>query len=139
MEDLDLMGRLVYITHHTDVWLRDINPKFNIYMVNRIAKIVKVFDWKSEEGLLLLEEREKTHGPFDRFAKICQEFKETLRKYDEKLSNEQCEALEMICHKMARILNGNPSYNDHWLDIAGYATLCVDDKKLNDKVLVQIG
>jgi hypothetical protein len=29
-------------------------------MVNRIAKVVKVFDWETEEGQLLLSEREKT-------------------------------------------------------------------------------
>jgi hypothetical protein len=35
----------------------------------------------------------------------------------------QKEALEMICHKMARILNGNPNEHDHWHDISGYSTL----------------
>lgn len=33
------------------------------------------------------------------------------------------EALEMIQHKVARILNGNPEVKDHWTDIIGYATL----------------
>jgi hypothetical protein len=53
-------GRLVYLTAHCDVWFRELNPKFNIPMANRIAKVVKVFDWKTEEGRLLLAEREKT-------------------------------------------------------------------------------
>ena len=39
------------------------------------------------------------------------------------LTARQAEALEMIAHKIARILNGNPNYADHWADIAGYATL----------------
>ena len=60
MSDSDFEGRLVYLTTHTDVWLREVNPKFNIHMVNRLAKIVKVFDWDTEEGRLLLAEREKT-------------------------------------------------------------------------------
>lgn len=30
---------------------------------------------------------------------------------------------EMIAHKIARILNGDPNYADNWHDIAGYATL----------------
>lgn len=55
-----LSGRLVYLTTHCDVWFREINPKFNVPMANRIAKVVKVFDWETEEGLLLLAEREKT-------------------------------------------------------------------------------
>jgi hypothetical protein len=35
----------------------------------------------------------------------------------------QREALDMILHKIARIVNGNPNETDHWHDIAGYATL----------------
>lgn len=58
--DKELSGRLVYLTVHSDVWFREINPKFNIPMVNRIAKIVKVFDWDTDEGKFLLEERAKT-------------------------------------------------------------------------------
>ena len=36
------------------------------------------------------------------------------------------ESLEMIAHKIARILNGDPDYDDSWVDIAGYAQLVVD-------------
>jgi DNA-directed RNA polymerase subunit M/transcription elongation factor TFIIS len=39
------------------------------------------------------------------------------------------EAMEMICHKLARIANGDPLYDDSWRDIAGYAELVV--KELN--------
>jgi hypothetical protein len=39
------------------------------------------------------------------------------------LASDQKEALDMIVHKIARILNGNPNVHDHWHDIAGYATL----------------
>ena len=35
----------------------------------------------------------------------------------------QRESLEMIQHKVARILNGDPTYADSWHDIAGYAML----------------
>lgn len=35
--------------------------------------------------------------------------------------NVSAEALEMIAHKIARILNGDLSYPDSWHDIAGYA------------------
>jgi hypothetical protein len=34
--------------------------------------------------------------------------------------------MEMICHKMARIMNGDPNYSDSWHDIAGYAKLVAD-------------
>lgn len=56
----NLSGRLVYLTAHCDVWFHELNPKFNIPMANRIAKVVKIFDWETDEGRLLLAEREKT-------------------------------------------------------------------------------
>ena len=71
-----------------------------------------------------LKQRQKTHGDFKTHAQISQELKAVLWKYDyQNLSPHQCEALEMIAHKIARILNGNPNHADHWHDIAGYATL----------------
>ena len=36
------------------------------------------------------------------------------------------EALDMIQHKIARILNGDPYYEDSWVDIIGYAQLALD-------------
>jgi hypothetical protein len=33
------------------------------------------------------------------------------------------EAIDMILHKLARIAAGNPYFEDHWKDIAGYASL----------------
>lgn len=36
------------------------------------------------------------------------------------------EALDMIVHKIGRILNGNPNYIDSFRDIAGYAELVVN-------------
>jgi hypothetical protein len=32
----------------------------------------------------------------------------------------------MIVHKIGRIVNGDPDVTDHWVDIAGYATLIAD-------------
>ena len=39
------------------------------------------------------------------------------------LKSYQRESLDMIVHKIARILNGDPNHVDSWHDIAGYATL----------------
>ena len=33
------------------------------------------------------------------------------------------ESLELIANKLARILNGDPLYDDSWRDISGYCTL----------------
>ena len=77
----------------------------------------------------ILAERRKTHGDFTDHAGITQSLKMVLRRdgLDEKwcwnLNSAQREALEMILHKIGRIMAGNPNVRDHWDDIAGYATL----------------
>ena len=42
------------------------------------------------------------------------------------LAPDQRECLEMIAHKIGRILNGDPNYDDSWRDIVGYAQLVVN-------------
>jgi len=50
-------GKLVYLTYHVDIWFRELNKEFNIPMANRLAKVVKEFNWNTKEGKLLLKER----------------------------------------------------------------------------------
>ena len=59
-KDQELGGRLVYLTRCLENWYKDLNPTFNVPIANRLAKVVKVFDWDTAEGKLLLAEREKT-------------------------------------------------------------------------------
>lgn len=74
-----------------------------------------------------LKERGAQYGKFADGARIMQNFKEVLRNSPnwETMKPIQKEALEMIVHKMGRILNGNPNNFDHWWDLVGYATLVV--------------
>lgn len=58
--DKDLDGKMVYLTKHLESWYKELTPTFNVPITNRLAKIIKVFDWYTEEGKLLLEAREKT-------------------------------------------------------------------------------
>ena len=51
---------------------------------------------------------------------------EELAKRGKPLADDQWEALEMIAHKIGRIINGDPDYDDSWVDIAGYAKLVSD-------------
>ena len=60
MDDKELDGKLVYLTVHVDRWLREINVDFNVTMANKLAKVIKVFDWESDEGKYLLRARAKT-------------------------------------------------------------------------------
>lgn len=88
-----------------------------------------------------LEERGNRYGRFDGHSEITQALKRTLRGEDNKFSeqresalalawmrleDDQRESLEMIAHKIGRILNGDPNYADSWADIAGYAKLVAD-------------
>lgn len=74
-----------------------------------------------------LEERGSRYGPFDGHASITQRLKMVMAGSDGhgRLSYSQAEALDMIAHKIGRILNGDPNYDDSWVDIAGYAQLIV--------------
>ena len=76
----------------------------------------------------ILAEREKRYGSFEGHAAISQGLKDVLHSAPKwcLLSPTQKESLEMIAHKMARILNGDPDYDDNWVDCAGYATLITD-------------
>lgn len=72
----------------------------------------------------LLAERESTHGSFETFAGISQDLCDAMHQGNwDRLTPIQREALEMAMHKVARILNGDPDYPDHWLDISGYSKL----------------
>ena len=78
----------------------------------------------------LLSERGTRYGEFMSHARITQAFKltsaEYLRRSNVILAPDQKEALDMIFHKIGRIINGDPNYADSWIDIAGYAKLVSD-------------
>jgi hypothetical protein len=79
----------------------------------------------------LLQERGRTHGSFHVHAQCTQKLKGVARTFPnwERLSDDQKEALEMVLHKVGRILAGDPNFQDHWADIAGYARLVADELK----------
>lgn len=72
-----------------------------------------------------LTERETRYGSYKNHAMTTQLLKSAVQEhpnyYD--MSSDKRESVEMILHKIARIINGNPDYKDNWHDIAGYATL----------------
>ena len=73
----------------------------------------------------VLAERQQTHGDYIVTAAYIQELKRVCKQSPmyATLLPTQLEAVDMICHKLGRILCGNPNTKDHWTDIAGYATL----------------
>jgi hypothetical protein len=79
---------------------------------------------------VILEERGKRYGKFVGHAEISQALRTVIWDFAKDrecvLTADQGEALIMICHKIARIINGDPNYHDSWADIAGYAKLVAD-------------
>lgn len=81
----------------------------------------------------LLDERGAVYGGYGKFkdlAEVAQRFKDSLQYFlitrNKYLAPDQQEALDMIFHKVARIINGDADYVDNWKDIAGYAMLISD-------------
>ena len=77
----------------------------------------------------LVAERGNRYGKFSDGAKIMRALKDVMHTTDgwSRLTDSQREALDMIQHKIGRILNGDPAYDDNWKDIAGYSKLIADE------------
>lgn len=76
----------------------------------------------------LLNTRGTTHGSFADNARNGQRLRAFYRSQPswESMPEIQREALDMIACKLSRILSGQSTFDDHWKDIAGYATLAAD-------------
>lgn len=103
--------------------------------INDVAETMSRF--KPPSIAEVLAERGSRYGPFAGHATVTQDIKTAMRGIDtvtnwDKLNHSQREALEMIAHKIGRILNGDPNYLDSWVDIVGYTQLVIDE--LQEKV-----
>jgi hypothetical protein len=75
-----------------------------------------------------LAERGNRYGSFTGHARITQNIKKAMiatPNWDD-LPDYMKESLDMVAHKIGRILNGDPYYDDSWHDIAGYTKLVED-------------
>lgn len=86
-----------------------------------------------------MKERGRTCGEYRNVARVAQDIKGAihvgiLASQRESGSHPayMLEALDMIAHKIARIVAGDPWHVDSWHDIQGYAKL-VEDRILQDK------
>ena len=81
-----------------------------------------------------LKAREARYGSFSSQAALAQQLKGVMKNSLGwgALAPFQKEALEMIQHKVSRILNGDPDYPDNWHDISGYSQLV--ENKLEEDV-----
>lgn len=76
-----------------------------------------------------LTERGVRYGSFKDGASIMQALKAVMHAQPgwARLRPSQRESLDMIVHKIGRILNGDPNYIDSWHDIQGFAKLVEDE------------
>ncbi len=90
---------------------------------------IEMFDFPDQVDETL-DARAVEYGKFIEGAEVMQMLKRVvlnaLNNRDKTLAHDQAEAMDMIIHKIGRIINGNPDVVDHWLDIAGYAKLVAD-------------
>jgi hypothetical protein len=78
----------------------------------------------------ILDKRAEQYGSFMASANVAIRLKgvmhNAIAQQDLHLAPDQLLSLDMIAVKISRILTGNPSHLDSWLDIAGYAKLVAD-------------
>lgn len=90
----------------------------------------------------LTGERQSTHGDYADNARVSQAIKRIIyvenmmrmSRNQRPLSDTQKDALDMIATKIGRIMAGDPSVQDHWDDIAGYAHLANKKNGSQDKI-----
>ena len=84
-----------------------------------------------------LKERGSNYGDFHTSANLTQTLNAIITQHyysvhstkttqAPPLPHFMAEAIHMICHKLARIANGDPHYVDSWHDIGGYTQLVVN-------------
>ena len=104
------------------------SSKQHVWLCSEPKVIVKEMTMATDIDTTLAE-RGSRYGSFEEHARITQNIKEAMKdsKNWEKLKPNQKECLEMIAHKVGRILNGDPNYHDSWHDIVGYTKLVADE------------
>jgi hypothetical protein len=72
-----------------------------------------------------LDQRENRYGEFRNVSETSQWLKDIMRGGASWKGMEPFmqESLDLIANKLARIVNGDPFYDDSWHDIGGYAKL----------------
>ena len=72
-----------------------------------------------------LDQRENRYGDYSKVSGTSQWLKDIIRAGDSWSAMEPYmqESLDLIANKIARIVNGDPYYDDSWHDVGGYAKL----------------
>lgn len=139
-KDIERAGDIV-IAHRELINATEVNGDTYLAQAiqNAAQDVSKIIDKEIKESLItptetLITERCTRYGKFKDGAEIMRSLKRVMHDTEgwNNLTASQKETLDMIQHKIGRILNGDPTYDDSWKDIAGYATLIVNE--LNGEV-----
>jgi hypothetical protein len=100
-------------------------------LAEKIARQTKAWaDAKTANVDTILDQRAEQYGSYMASANVAIRLKgimhNAIAQQDLHLAPDQLLSLDMIAVKISRILTGNPSHVDSWLDIAGYAKLVAD-------------
>lgn len=89
----------------------------------------------------VLSERANRYGTFENHAEISQGLQEVLWDSPNwhKIPSDTRQAFIVICDKMARALNGDPEYDDNFVDIIGYATLVLNRIRADEREIKHQG
>ena len=105
--------------HCMNFKVEDVTPK----AVDEIAKKPEIAN--------TLAERNSRYGSLLGHGTVTQQLKDVMRNHPRwsRLTYDKKEALDMIQHKIGRILNGDSNFHDSWHDIEGYARLISETLK----------
>lgn len=80
----------------------------------------------------LLEQRHSTHGDFVHTSNTYSLLQASIQGfYTNPDTNPMHKlAVDVILQKLARIVNGDPYFEDHWVDIIGYCTKALEAKRV---------
>ena len=90
----------------------------------------------------IIKQRGYRYGEFEDLSEISQRLKNIIflnltlntEPEFEKINNVILEGLEMVCHKLSRIANGDPYYLDSWRDLSAYARLVYEELEKTDGI-----
>lgn len=89
--------------------------------------VIEALDAPAQGIDAVLQERGTRYGVFADHADITQDLKDILFRHlglrNKVLAKDQQEALDMVFHKIGRIVNGDANYVESWRDCIGYLRL----------------
>lgn len=138
--DMDRKNRIAKLTVVKDE-VSDLTPEQTVEKVFGATqgRVRNAFSEETPVGIdATLAERGTKYGKFADHAAVTYKLKNVLREHSgvhgKSYAYDQAEALDMICHKLGRIVNGDADYADSWVDIAGYAKLVADRLQTGKRV-----